>query len=148
MIRRIALVAVVVALAASLTGCVSNTPVATPAPADIVGTWHHGSDRLTINSNGTFALANTPLGVIEQRAVVAGADPAGPNESVSGTWVIGSGGTDVGGAPGVQLTFVKPKKVGFDYGITFVVSGDVPPQLYVFLGRPDSDIRYSFTKSR
>jgi hypothetical protein len=145
-IRRIAAVVAAAAIVVTLAGCAPTTPIPTPAPSDIIGTWHHGTDTMTINADGTFTLKNVPLGVIEQRAVAAGTDPAGPEESVQGTWAIGSGGTDAGGAPGVQLDFVKPKKVGFDYGLTLVVGRGITPGLYVFLGRPDSDIRYSFTR--
>ena len=136
------------ALALGLAGCEPTNPIATPSPADIVGTWHHGDDTLTFDSAGTFTLTDVPLGVVEQSPVALGGSPAGPEESVTGTWTIGSGGTDAGGAPGVQLEFVKPKKVGFDYGLTLIVSHDYPAKLYVFLGRPDSNIRYNFTKQK
>jgi hypothetical protein len=145
--RKAILAVLVIAVALSLAGCEPTAPIPTPSPSAIVGTWHHGADTLRINADGTFSLNKVPLGVIEQAAVSSGAAPAGPNESATGTWVIGSGGTDVGGAPGVQLDFVTPNRVGPDYGLTLVVSGDSPPQLYVFLGRPDSGIKYSFTRS-
>ena len=135
----------VVALALSLAGCESTAPIPTPSPSDIVGTWHHGADTLSFDSDGTFTLHAVPLGVVEQNPA-SGDGPSGPAESVEGTWSVGSGGTDAGGAPGVQLEFVHPRKVGFDYGLTLIVSDDYPFQLYVFLGRPDSNIRYSFTR--
>lgn len=146
MIRRIALGLGVVALAATLAGCEPTTPIATPSPSVVVGVWHHGSDILRINADGSFSLNDTPLGVIEQAPAKASGSPSGPAESVTGTWAIGSGGTDAGGAPGVQLTFVSPRKVGQNYGLTLIVSDDIPPQLYVFLGRSDSNIRYTFTR--
>jgi hypothetical protein len=147
-IRRLALGVVAAALAVSLAGCVSNAPIPTPSPAAITGIWRHGSDILRINADGTFSLANVPLGVVKQSAVALGAQPSGPNESVTGKWSIGSGGTDAGGAPGVQLDFVQPRKLGPDYGMTLVVSGDVPPELYVFLGHPDSATKYTFTRGK
>jgi hypothetical protein len=146
-IRRLAIAGGIIALAVTLAGCEPTAPIATPSPSAIVGTWHHGSDYLDLNADGTFALKDIPLGVVEQDAVKAGGTPSGPNESVSGTWAIGSGGTDAGGAPGVQLTFLEPKKVGPNYGLTLIVSGDTPPRLYLFLGRSDSNIRYEFTRS-
>jgi hypothetical protein len=147
-IRQLAPVALAVALAFGLAGCVSNAPIPTPAPADVVGTWHHGSDTITFNADGSFAAKNVPFGVIEQAGVGLGKHPAGPNESFTGSWTIGSGGTDAGGAPGVLLEFTKPRKIGLDYGLTLVVSGDVPPQLYVLLGHPDTANKYSFTRER
>jgi hypothetical protein len=148
MIRGIAAGVVVASLALGLTGCESNLPIPTPSPSDIVGTWHHGADTLTFDADGTFTIADMPLGVVEQSPVPLGGGPTGPKESISGSWVIGSGGTDAGGAPGVQLAFTKPRKVGLDYGLTLIVSDDYPLQLYVFLGRSDSNIRYSFTRAR
>jgi hypothetical protein len=145
--RKAILAVLVIAVSLSLAGCEPTAPIPTPSPSAMIGTWRHGSDTLTVNADGTFSLRNVPLGVVEQAAVATGAAPAGPTESVSGTWAIGSGGTDVGGAPGVQLDFVSPHRVGPDYALTLVVSGDSPPQLYVFLGRPDSGIKYSFTRS-
>ncbi|MDQ1552260.1 MAG: hypothetical protein QOD50_1682, partial [Actinomycetota bacterium] len=50
------------------------------------------------------------------------------------------------GAPGVQLDFVSPKKIGYNYGLTLVVAATSPVQLYVTLGRPDSNVRYTFTR--
>ncbi|MEJ1230162.1 MAG: hypothetical protein WDM88_05370 [Galbitalea sp.] len=87
-----------------------------------------------------------PLGVIEQAGVALGAAPAGPDESFTGTWSIGSGGTDAGGAPGVQLEFGHPRKIGFDYGLTLIVSAGPPLQLYVNLGHPEARDRYTFTR--
>jgi hypothetical protein len=135
-----------VAAALALAGCTSNLPIPTPSPAQIVGTWHHGGDVVTINADRTFDVHGMPRGVIDQAAVASGASPAGPSEAVSGTWSIGSGGTDVGGAPGVQLDFVSPRKIGYSYGLTLVVADTSPLQLYVTLGRPDSGVRYSFTR--
>jgi hypothetical protein len=146
-IRRLAVAAGLVALALTLAGCEPTTPIPTPSPSALTGTWHHGSDVLTLDSDGTFSLSGVPLGVVEQKAVALGGGPSGPNESVTGTWSVGSGGTDAGGAPGVQLDFVSPRKIGFDYGLTLIVSDDYPFKLYVFLGRPDSNIRYSFTRT-
>jgi hypothetical protein len=137
---------VLLAAALMLTGCEPTTPTPTPSPSAIIGTWHHGSDVVTFNPDNTFAVSGMPKGVIEQAPVATGAAPAGPAERVTGTWSIGSGGTDVGGAPGVQLDFVSPKKIGYNYGLTLVVASGSPTQLYVTLGRPDSGIRYSFTK--
>jgi hypothetical protein len=141
-------IAIVVLLAAALTlsGCEPTTPIPTPSPSQIVGTWRHGGDVVTINADGTFGITGMPDGVVEQAPTPAGASPAGPAETISGTWSIGSGGTDVGGAPGVQLEFVHPRKVGFNYGLTLIVADGSPLQLYVTLGRPDSDIRYTFTR--
>lgn len=137
-----------VALALSLAACEPTEPIPTPSPAAIVGTWRHGSDILTFDADGTFGLSGIPTGVVEQKPVHLGGTPAGPDVSVTGTWTVGSGGTDAGGAPGVQLDFVTPRKVGFDYGLTLIVSTDYPFKLYVFLGRPDSNIRYTFTRSK
>jgi hypothetical protein len=145
-IRRFAAGVVVLVLALSLASCEPTAAIPTPAPADVVGTWHHGADTLRFDSDGTFTLNGIPRGVVEQNPVPLGGGPSGPAESVKGTWSIGSGGTDAGGAPGVQLDFVQPRKIGFDYGLTLIVSDDYPFKLYVFLGRPDSDIRYSFTR--
>jgi hypothetical protein len=145
-IRRVALGVVALALALGLAGCEPTATIPTPSHSNIVGTWRHGSDTLTFDADGTFSLNHVPLGVIEQSPVALGGGPTGPDKSVSGTWSIGTGGTDAGGAPGVQLEFVKPRKVGLDYGLTLIVSDDLPFKLYVFLGRSDSDIRYSFTK--
>jgi hypothetical protein len=145
--RRAALVAAVVAVAAlGLTGCSPTAPIPTPSASAVIGTWHHGSDVVVFNPDKTFTFAGMPKGVIEQASVATGASPAGPAEHATGNWSIGSGGTDVGGAPGVQLDFVSPKKIGYNYGLTLVVAGGTPMQLYVTLGRPDSGIRYVFTK--
>jgi hypothetical protein len=144
--RKAIAVAVLLAAAIVLSGCESTTPIPTPSPSQVVGTWRHGSDAVTINADGTFGIDGMPRGVVEQAPVAAGASPAGPAETISGTWSIGSGGTDVGGAPGVQLDFVHPQKVGFNYGLTLIVADGSPLELYVTLGRPDSNIRYSFTK--
>jgi hypothetical protein len=147
MIRRAIVVVVLLASCLTLSACASTTvPIPTPSPAQVVGTWHHGDDVLTINADGTFAAAGMPLGVIDQTPVASGAAPHGPAESLSGTWSIGSGGTDVGGAPGVQLDFISPKKIGYNYGLTLVVAATSPLQLYVTLGRPDSNVRYTFTR--
>lgn len=148
MIHRLAAGAVVVALALSLAACEPTTPIPTPSPSAISGTWHHGSDVLTFDADGTFSLSGIPTGVVEQKPVHLGGTPAGPKVSVAGNWSIGTGGTDAGGAPGVQLEFVTPRKVGFDYGLTLIVSNDYPFTLYVFLGRPDSNIRYVFIRGR
>jgi hypothetical protein len=141
-------IAVVVLLAAalSLTACTPTAPIPTPASSQVIGMWHHGGDVVTIDADGTFTIADMPRGVIEQAPVAAGSAPAGPAENISGTWSIGSGGTDVGGAPGVQLDFQRPRQVGFNYGLTLIVSDSSPLQLYVTLGRPDSNIRYTFTR--
>jgi hypothetical protein len=144
--RKALLGALVVVASLALAGCSSNTPIATPAPDQIVGTWHHGSDIVTIDSDGTFGISGMPKGVIEQAPVASGSSPAGPNEKVSGTWSIGSGGTDVGGAPGIQLDFTSPQKIGLNSGLTLIVADGDPLQLYVTLGRPDSNVRYTFTK--
>ena len=146
--RRIGLGIVLLALAVGLAGCEPTNPIPTPSPGDITGTWHHGADTLVFASDGTFSIKDVPLGVVEQAPVGLGDPPEGPDESITGTWTIGTGGTDAGGAPGVQLEFAHPQKVGFDYGLTLVVSHDYPAKLYVFLGRPDSNIRYSFTKEK
>jgi hypothetical protein len=146
MFRTGAGVVVLLAIAVTLSACTPNLPIPTPSPAQIVGTWHHGGDVLTIDADGTFAIAGMPKGVIDQTPVARGAEPTGPAEDISGTWSIGSGGTDVGGAPGVQLDFVSPKKVGYNYGLTLVVAGSTPQELFVTLGRPDSNVRYSFTR--
>jgi hypothetical protein len=146
-LRRAAVAAVLLVAALGLAGCAPTAPIPTPSPSSIIGTWHHGSDIITFDPDGTFTISGMPQGVIEQAPVATGAEPKGPNESISGTWRIGSGGTDAGGAPGVQLDFVKPAKIEFYYGLTLIVSTDQPqPDLYVFLGRSDSDIRYTFTK--
>jgi hypothetical protein len=144
--RRVVAVAILVAVAIVLAGCTSNLPVPTPSPAQIVGSWRHGSDVLQLNADGTFAVTGMPTGVINQTPVARGAEPAGPDVAVTGAWSIGSGGTDVGGKPGVQLDFLSPKKIGYNYGLTLVVAGTDPPQLYVTLGRPDSDVRYTFDR--
>ena len=145
--RRIAIgFAALLAIALSLSACASNRPIPTPSPAAVVGTWHHGGDVIILDADGTFTASGLPRGVINQSPIASGAEPAGPAESVSGTWSIGSGGTDVGGAPGVQLDFVSPQKIGYNYGLTLVVADTVPLQLFVTLGRPDSGVRYSFTK--
>ena len=145
--RRALVAGAILVAALGLAGCTPTAPIPTPSPSQLVGTWHHGSDVITFGADGTFAISGMPVGVIEQAPVTDGADPKGPDESISGTWHVGSGGTDAGGAPGVQLDFVTPKKVEFYYGLTLIVSSDLPqPDLYVFLGRPDSNIRYTFTK--
>jgi len=143
-------IAVVILLSAtlSLSACQSTAPIPTPAPSQVIGTWHHGSDVVTINADGTFTIADMPRGVISQAPVAAGSSPAGPAEAISGTWSIGSGGTDVGGAPGIQLDFQQPQKVGYNYGLTLIVADVSPMQLYVTLGRPDSNVRYTFTKQK
>jgi hypothetical protein len=147
MIRRALVVFVLLASSLALSACTSSSaPIPTPSSAQVIGTWHHGDDVLSINADGTFSAAGMPRGVIDQTPVASGAAPHGPAESVSGTWSIGSGGTDVGGAPGVQLDFVSPKKIGYNYGLTLVVAATTPLQLYVTLGRPDSNIRYTFTR--
>jgi hypothetical protein len=134
------------AAALALAGCTSNLPIPTPSPSQIVGTWHHGSDIVTIDPDGTFGISGMPRGVIEQASVASGASPAGPVEKAEGTWTIGSGGTDVGGAPGIQLNFESPTRIGFNTGLTLIVADGSPLQLYVTLGRPDSGIRYVFTR--
>ncbi len=146
MLRAGAGAAILLAVALSLSACTSNLPIPTPSPSQVVGTWHHGSDVIALNADGTFAASGLPRGVVDQTAVADGGSPSGPAESVSGTWSIGSGGTDVGGAPGVQLDFVSPKKIGYNYGLTLVVADTDPLQLFVTLGRPDSNVRYSFTR--
>ncbi len=145
-VRRGVALAVLVAGALALAGCPSNLPIPTPSPSKVVGTWHHGGDIVQLNDDGTFEASGLPKGVIEQAPVATGASPAGPDEKVSGTWSIGSGGTDVGGAPGIQLDFTSPAKIGFNSGLTLIVADSDPLQLYVTLGRPDSGIRYIFTK--
>jgi hypothetical protein len=144
--RKALLGTVVVVASLALAGCSSNTPIATPAPDQVVGTWRHGGDTVMIDADGTFGISGMPKGVIEQAPVASGSSPAGPNETVSGTWSIGSGGTDVGGAPGIQLDFTTPQKVGFNSGLTLIVADGDPLELYVTLGRPDSNVRYTFTK--
>jgi hypothetical protein len=144
--RKAVAVVLLVAATLSLSACQSNAPIPTPSPPQVIGSWHHGSDVITIDADGSFAIAGMPKGVIDQTAVPSGAEPAGPPESVTGTWAIGSGGTDVGGAPGVQLTFGHPQKIGYSYGLTLIVSDASPLQLYVTLGRPDSGVRYTFSK--
>lgn len=134
-----------VAVALALAGCTPTLPTPTPSPSQLVGTWRHGSDILRLDPDGTFAVSGMPKGVINQTPVATGAEPAGPTVSVTGTWSVGAGGTDAGGNPGVQLDFVSPKKIGYNYGLTLVVTGTDPVRLYVTLGRPDSDVRYSFT---
>ena len=147
MLRRAAGAAVLLVAALALAGCSPTAPIPTPSPSSIVGTWQHGSDVITFDADGTFSVSGMPVGVIEQAPVADGDAPKGPDESITGTWRVGSGGTDAGEAPGVQLDFVKPAKVEFYYGLTLVVSSTLPqPELYVFLGRSDSGIRYSFTK--
>ena len=147
MIRRAVAAAVALAAALALAGCSPTAPIPTPSPSQVVGTWRHGSDVITFDADGTFTISGMPVGVIEQAPVKGDAEPKGPDESITGTWHTGTGGTDAGGAPGVQLDFVKPAKVEFYYGLTLIVSADLPqPKLYVFLGRPDSNIRYYFTK--
>jgi hypothetical protein len=144
--RKVIAAVVLLAAALSLSACSPTAPIPTPAPSQVIGMWHHGGDVVTINADGTFTIADMPRGVVEQAPVAAGSAPAGPAENISGTWTIGSGGTDVGGAPGVQLDFQHPQKVGYNYGLTLIVSDDSPFELYVTLGRPDSNIRYNFTK--
>jgi hypothetical protein len=144
--RRAIAVALLITATLSLSACSPNLPIPTPVPADVVGNWSHGGDTVTLNADGTFGISGMPKGVIEQAPVADGAAPAGPAESVTGTWSIGSGGTDVGGAPGVHLVFLSPKKIGYNSGLTLVVANSQPLQLYVTLGRPDSNVRYSFTR--
>jgi hypothetical protein len=147
MVRRAIVVVALVASALSLSACASSTaPIPTPAASQVIGTWHHGGDTIRFNADGTFTAAGMPRGVIDQTPVASGAAPHGPTESVSGTWSIGSGGADVGGAPGVQLDFLSPKKIGYNFGLTLVVAAESPLQLYVTLGRPDSNVRYTFTR--
>ena len=144
--RKAILAVVVIAFAVSLAGCEPTAPIPTPAPSDIVGAWHHGSDTVTINADGTFGIRDMPKGVIEQAAVPLGGAPTGALEQITGTWSIGSGGTDVGGAPGVQLEFRSPASIGYNNGLTLIVAAAEPLQLYVTLGRPDSGVRYTFSK--
>lgn len=144
--RRLGLLAVLALAALGIAGCTSNLPIPTPSPSAIVGSWHHGGDEIILSADGTFTASGLPRGVIDQTPVARGAEPSGPAESISGTWSVGSGGTNVGGAPGVQLDFVTPPKVGYNYGLTLVVADTRPLQLYVTLGRPDSGVRYSFTR--
>jgi hypothetical protein len=132
--------------ALALAGCSPTQPIPTPSPVEIVGTWTHGGDIVQINSDGTFEIAGMPKGVIEQAAVPLGAAAAGPAEKVSGTWSIGSGGTDVGGAPGVRLAFESPARIGYNTGLTLIVADGAPMKLYVTLGRPDSGVRYNFSR--
>jgi hypothetical protein len=138
---------VLVGVALALAGCTSNVPIPTPSPTQIVGTWTHGSDIVQLNADGTFEIAGMPKGVIEQASVPRGAAPAGPAEKVSGTWSIGSGGTDVGGAPGVRLVFQSPARIGYNTGLTLIVDNSAPLKLYVTLGRPDSGVRYNFSRT-
>lgn len=147
MIRRAAVAVLVVAACLSLSACEESAPIATPSSSQVVGTWKHGSAEIEFDPDGTFLASGIPKGVIEQSEVALGSKPAGPAESVAGKWSIGTGGTDAGGAPGVQLDFVSPKKIGFDFGLTMIVSSDLPPQLYVLLGHPEANDRYSFTKT-
>lgn len=135
-----------IATALTLAGCTSNLPIPTPSPTQVVGIWSHGSDVVEIDADGTFQISGMPKGVIEQAAVARGAAPGGQAEKVEGTWSIGSGGTDVGGAPGVHLAFQSPAKIGYNTGLTLIVADGSPLQLYVTLGRPDSGIRYTFTR--
>lgn len=144
--RRATLGIVLLAATVALAGCTPTAPIPTPSPAQIAGEWRHGSDIVTLNSDGTFGISGMPKGVIEQAPVADGAAPAGPAEKVTGTWSIGSGGTDVGGAPGVHLAFQSPAKIGYNSGLTLILSDATPTQLYVTLGRPDSNVRYTFTK--
>jgi hypothetical protein len=144
--RKAILAVVLIAVSLSLVGCQPTAPIATPAPSDVIGSWHHGGDTVTLNADGTFAISGMPKGVIEQAAVPLGGTPTGTLENVTGTWSIGSGGTDVGGAPGVQLDFRSPSKIGYNYGLTLIVAANDPLELYVTLGRPDSGIHYTFDK--
>jgi hypothetical protein len=144
--RKAILAIVLVGVSLSLAGCEPTTPIPTPAAADVVGTWRHGGDTVTINADGTFGISGMPKGVIEQAAVPLGGAPTGTLEKVSGTWSIGSGGTDVGGAPGVQLDFTSPATIGYNTGLTLIVAASDPLELYVTLGRPDSGVRYTFDK--
>lgn len=144
--RTAALALILIASTLALAGCESNAPIPTPAPSDVIGTWHHGSDTVTINADGNFAIDDMPKGVIDQTAVPLGGVPTGAPESVTGTWAIGTGGTDVGGAPGVQLTFEHPQKIGYSYGLTLIVADASPLQLYVTIGRPDSGVHYTFSR--
>ena len=130
----------------ALVGCSPTAPIPTPSPVQIVGTWTHGDDIVQINSDGTFEISGMPKGVIEQASVPRGASPAGPAEKVSGTWSIGSGGTDVGGAPGVRLAFESPARIGYNTGLTLILADGTPLKLYVTLGRPDSGVRYNFSR--
>jgi hypothetical protein len=146
--RKVIAVAILLGVTLSLSACQSTEPIPTPAPSQVIGTWHHGGDVVTINADGTFTIADMPRGVIAQAPVASGGSPAGPAEAISGTWSIGSGGTDVGGAPGIQLDFEHPQKVGYNYGLTLIVANASPMELYVTLGRPDSNVRYTFTKQK
>jgi hypothetical protein len=144
--RKAILAGVLIATALGLVGCSPTTPIPTPSPTEIVGTWTHGGDIVQIDSDGTFQISGMPKGVIEQAAVPLGGTPAGPAEKVSGTWSIGSGGTDVGGAPGVRLAFESPARIGYNTGLTLIVADGSPMKLYVTLGRPDSGVRYNFSR--
>jgi hypothetical protein len=145
-VRGFAVLVVLVSAALALAGCTSNVPIPTPSPSQVVGEWSHGNDIVQINADGTFQISGMPKGVIEQASVARGASPAGPAEKVSGSWTVGSGGTDVGGAPGVRLAFESPTKIGYNTGLTLIVADGEPLTLYVTLGRPDSGIRYNFTR--
>jgi hypothetical protein len=144
--RKAILAGILIATALILAGCTPNLPIPTPSPSQITGTWTHGSDVVELDADGTFQISGMPKGVIEQAAVPLGATPAGPAEKVSGTWTIGSGGTDVGGAPGVRLAFEDPARIGYNTGLTLIVADGNPLKLYVTLGRPDSGVRYNFTR--
>jgi hypothetical protein len=140
---------ILVAAVFSLSACESTAAIPTPKPVDVVGTWTHGSSVLKLDVDGSFTLADIPTGVVKQTYVKPHHGPRGPNVSVEGNWVIGSGGNDAGGAPAVQLNFTR--RIGAYSGLTLLVDDTIPSsttdeQLYVNLGNPDSHIEYSYKK--
>jgi hypothetical protein len=146
--RALAVTVGVVAVATLLAGCQPAVIVPPPTRSQVEGTWTHGQTSLDLESDGGFVLTSIPTGVVEQLDVAAGASPKGPDVNVTGSWSIGSGGNDVGGAPGVQLDFADPKTVGPNTGLTLVVSSAAPFHLFVYLGRPDNRNEYQFTKQK
>jgi hypothetical protein len=138
--------ALVVAAGLGLSACEPTNPIPTPSPSALVGEWDHGNTSLELDVDGAFTLTNVPTGVVEQEVVAAGDTVSGPNITIHGSWHIGSGGNDAGGAPGVQLDFEQPKTVGPNTGLTLLVPANVTNQLYVLLGHPEANDRYLFTK--
>jgi hypothetical protein len=147
--RKAASLVILLAACMGLSACESTVPVPVPTRAQVIGTWRHGTATLELDKDGDFVVSGIPTGVVKQAIVQDGAKIKGPNITVQGTWKIGSGGNDAGGAPAVQLHFLKPTMVATFSGLTMLVEGSTTSnrQLYVDLGDPDANVQFAFTKA-
>jgi hypothetical protein len=144
--RKAIAAALLIAAGLGLSACQSTDPIPTPSPSQLVGEWDHGNTSLELDVDGGFTLTNVPTGVVEQQDIGTGGTPSGPNVTIEGSWHVGSGGNDAGGAPGVQLDFEHPTTIGPNTGLTLLVPASSTTQLYVSLGHPEAGKRYVFTK--